>query len=495
MLGRLLSGLRRGLAARKTHGPLAAAPSDSSSVGALLAKADGFHASGDYARAEAGYRDVLAKVPAHPGALHALGFIAHRSGDAKRAVDLFMAAIERDPTVSAYHNNCGEAYRALGEYDRAVACYRAAIAIAADSPHAYLNLGLALQSQGRIAEAISALERAVALSPDDADLHLGLSAALLVYGEYARGWKEYAWRRARPAYTETVPRLSKPRWTGETLAGGTILLYPEQGYGDAIQFARYAPLVADRCARVILKCHAALDSLFESISDRVEVIRGKAPVPHYDAHASLLDLPGIFGTGLDNIPASVPYLHVPVERVEAWRRRMQPWRGALRIGMTWAGNPNHANDRNRSCTLAHFSVLAEVEGALFISLQKDGAIPERAWPTGATPLLDLGPEIEDFSDTAAIIENLDLVISVDTSVAHLAGALAKPTWTLLAFPPDWRWLTHRADSPWYPTMRLFRQPRPGAWPEVFREVATALRAQRTQFTANKYTDRVGIADI
>lgn len=480
MLGRLLSDVRRAFAARKNDKRVDARSRSPGFLDASLDKADRFVASGDYAQAEVCYRAALAIAPRHPVALHALGVIAHRSGNATLAADLFTAAIESNPTVSAYHNNCGEAYRALGDYERAITCYRAAISIAADSSHPYLNLGLALQSQGRIGEAISAFEHAAALSPGDADTHLGLAAALLACGEYGRGWREYAWRRVRPSYIETAPRLTKPRWTGETLANGTVLLYAEQGYGDAIQFVRYAPLVAERCSRVILKVHATLDSLFQSVSDGVEVLPGKSLLPRYEAHASLLDLPGIFGTELGNIPASVPYLHVPAERVEAWRHRIEPSRAALRVGIAWAGNPNQANDRNRSCTLAQFSALSAVDGVSFVSLQKDGAKLQGVWPTGRAPLLDLGSNIEDFSDTAAIIENLDLVISVCTSVAHLAGALGKPTWTLLCYAPDWRWLTQRTDSPWYPTMRLFRQPHPGAWPDVFSEVAAALTQERMQ---------------
>ena len=483
MLGRLLDDLRQKFAARKQQKRVKVASRGPLSIDALLAQADYLSVSGDHARAEAAYREALTVMANHPGALHGLGLLALMSGNARTAVDLFSAAIASDPKVAAHHNNCGEAYRKLGENENAIACYRDAIRIAPDYGDAYLNLGLALQAQGRLAEAIQALEKAVELSPDEPEAHIGLSLALLASGDYARGWKGYAWRRARRGYQDARPRLRSRQWDGRPLPNGIILLYVEQGYGDAIQFVRYAPMVAERCARVILKCHDALESLFETLSDRVEVIPGGTQLPHYDAHASLLDLPAIFGTTLDCIPVSVPYLRAPVERVRAWQRRIDASPGVLRLGLTWAGSPKQGNDRNRSCTLSDFARLAEVDGIIFYALQKECTERGPTWPLEGSPLFNLGPDIKDFSDTAAIIENLDMVVSVDTSVAHLAGALGRPVWTVLAFAPDWRYLTQCVDSPWYPTMRVFRQPRPGAWSEVLDDVAIALKRERSALAA------------
>ena len=417
-------------------------------------------------------------APRHPDALHALGVIAQRSGNSKLAADFITRAIKVAPSVAAYHNNCGEVYRALGEYDLAIDCYRKAIEINPDYSYAYQNLGIALQVQGRTIEAISACETAIAFSPNDPDAHFTLSGVLLASGDYARGWREYAWHRKSPGFASIASRLREPAWTGQPITAGTVLLYAEQGYGDAIQFIRYAPLVAERCARVLVKCHAELESLFDSVSGKVKVIKRDEPLPPFDMHAALVDMPGIFGTELNSVPASVPYLRAPCERVEAWNRKMDLGKRAFRVGLAWAGNPANSENRNRSCTLAAFAPLSEVHGVVFYGLQKGGSAQD---PPGSMRFIDIGQEIGDFSDTAAVIENLDLIISVDTSVAHLAGALAKPVWTLLSFAADWRWLMNRANSPWYPTMRLFRQSRPGAWFEMHSEVATELTARVGKF--------------
>lgn len=489
MLSRLLGELRRVLQRGPGRGRRGATDER---INALFAAAEQRFLARDRRGADAALCEALALLP--PGAprraeaLHALGVIAHGDGDARRALDLFIAAIEERPGVGEYHSNCGEAYRLVGNLEDAIRCCREAIALAPGHAVAHLNLGVALQASGRYSEAIAAVEAAIKLDPNDANAHVALGNTLLILGDYDRGLQEYAWRRGLPTYSDTAPRLDQPAWTGAARPGATLLLYSEQGYGDAIQFVRYAPLAAQRCGRVLVKCHAALDTLFSSIrSPSVEVVVSGAALPVYDMHASLLDLPALFGTTIADVPAAVPYLAAPAERIEAWRGRLDAASARLRVGIAWAGNRRHKNDSNRSCTLAHFASLARMEGVVFYAVQKERAEPD-AWPADASaPLLDVSAELGDFADTAALIENLDLVISVDTSVAHLAGALGKAVWTLLPRVPDWRWLTEGDETPWYPTMRLFRQRSAGDWVGVFGEVEAALEVALSAAAARAAT--------
>jgi len=256
------------------------------------------------------------------------------------------------------------------------------------------------------------------------------------------------------------------------------VLHPEQGFGDTIQFVRYAPLVAARGARVVVACHALLTDLLRSIKG-VQVIGTDEPPPAFDYHTPMMSLPRAFETRLDTIPASVPYLFAQPARLEAWRRRLAARGARQRIGLVWAGNPKYPRDRARSCAVERLAPLLMLRDCMFYSLQKGATAAEvvKLDPSGER-VLDYSGELESFADTAALIGALDLVISVDTAVAHLAGALGKPVWILLPFAPDWRWLQEREDSPWYPTARLFRQPRRGDWDSVLERVAAELEKPR-----------------
>jgi hypothetical protein len=273
-----------------------------------------------------------------------------------------------------------------------------------------------------------------------------------------------------------MPPSQAPLWDGSPLEGRTILVRVEQGLGDTLQFIRYLPLVQRRGGRVILVCQPALVGLLTgSRGLGIERLLAQGdPLPEYDLHVSLLSLPGLLGTTLENVPADVPYLEAEPQPVEAWRQRLGSYRG-FKIGIVWQGNPDHRMDRFRSTRLAQFAPLARVPGVHLFSLQKGPGAEQLAALTDRFPVTDLGSGLDDFRDTAAVLKNLDLVVSVDTSVAHLAGALGIPVWVALHFPAEWRWLTGREDSPWYPTMRLFRQTSPGQWEDVFRRIAEALR--------------------
>jgi hypothetical protein len=322
-----------------------------------------------------------------------------------------------------------------------------------------------------VREGIACQRKAIALEPDSPEPHNNLAHALLSSGELAEGFGEFEWRWKSAGF-EARREFPQPVWNGKDHAG-TVLLTTEQGYGDTIQFIRYAPLVADRCGRVLLQCHRELISLVEGVPGLAQVIPLSAKLPAFDAHCTLLSLPHIFATTLATIPATVPYLKADPASAAAWAAKLPDDR-RLKIGLAWAGNPLHKNDRNRSLPLAALAPLAAVPGAVFFSLQKGAPGEQAKTPPDGMEIIDYMDDVRDFADAAALIANLDLVISVDTVIVHIAGAMAKPVWTLLPFSPDWRWMLDRSDSPWYPTMRLFRQPAIGDWASVMQSVAAEL---------------------
>jgi tetratricopeptide (TPR) repeat protein len=365
----------------------------------------------------------------------------------------------------------------LDAFDLAAEAYRRALELDAACAAARCNLGWIQHVTGRHAAAIASFEAAIAVQPDFALAHFNLGLSLLVSGDFRRGWDHYAWLRRLPAARPYYPYLDRvPLWTGESFAGRVLLITVEQGFGDAIQMVRFLPAVKARGGRVILEVHPGLVELFADLSDfdELRVYAKDAPnADGIDVHVPMLDLPRALAIELQSIPAPIPYLCAPRERIARWRPRLH-CSARLRVGIAWSGNPAHANDRHRSARLADFARLADVADIAWFGLQKGRDETLRA--DGSFALDPLGSEIGDFADTAAIIAQLDLVISVDTAIVHLAGALGTPVWTLLPFAPDWRWLLERDDSPWYPTMRLFRQPATGDWASVFAQVASELPA-------------------
>lgn len=434
--------------------------------------------AGNLVEAETVFRAILARDPNDAEALHLLGVIASDARQPAVAVEFIRRAIALRPDMAAYHNNLGRALRDAGRLDEAIEACRRAIALNPRHAKAHFNLGQTMRDLDRIDEAIAMFERAIVLDPNYARSHYALGLMLLLRGELARGWREYEWRWQRDNFRSPKRNFPQPQWDGSEMPAKTILLHAEQGMGDAIQFMRYAPLVAQRVGRVIVECQAPLTRLFATVAGVSGAIATGEPLPAFDVHLPMLSLPLAMGTrSVEQIPRDVPYLRPDEQDLVAWAQRLGDLCGRYKVGLVWAGNPQHQFDHLRSIAIEKLAPLAAVKDAALVSLQKD-------CPAGAsTPpfeVIDHTSELRDFADTAALIANLDLVISVDTSVPHLAGAMGKRVWTLLAYSPDWRWMLDREDSPWYPTMRLFRQRARGDWDEVIARVATALTEQASQ---------------
>jgi Tfp pilus assembly protein PilF len=431
---------------------------------------------GHVADAENIYRQLLIELPRNSDVPNLLGSICAKSERMEEAETFFRQAVRLNGDFAEYHKNLGAACRRLGKTEEAIAEARQAIELKPDYAEAQMNLSSALTDANRHAEATAAMIRAIEIRPDYAEAHYNLAIQLLLHGDFDRGWKEYEWRtRMKSPLASRI--FFQPLWDGGDLRGKTILLWSEQGLGDVIQFARYIPRLLERGANVVLETYMPLARLIQQSMPEIRIVVAGAPLPGFDVHFPLLSLPAAFGTNLATIFASASYLSVPVETVRTWGRRFAEGNRSLRVGLAWAGRSTHINDRNRSMPLKQLAPLKDIAGATFYSLQKGPARAQIAQSAFAGQLIDWTDKLDDFADTAALIANLDLVITVDTAVAHLAGAVGKPTWVLLPTPPDWRWLLKRSDSPWYPTMQLFRQDRAGDWDGVIAGVLEALRRE------------------
>jgi tetratricopeptide (TPR) repeat protein len=399
-----------------------------------------------------------------------------RLDDALASYDTAIA-LRRD--FADAHYNRGNALRELGHPEAALAAFDRAIALRPDHADAHNNRGNTLRDLDRHADALAAFQRAIALRPNDADVFWNESLCRLALGDYDTGWKlfEARWHIRSAQVGAALPGR---HWTGDfPIEGKTILVSAEQGLGDTLQFCRYLPLLGAR-ANVVLGVPRPLARLLSGLPGVSRVVATGDTLPPFDAWISMMSLPLAFRSTLATIPAAVPYLHADPEQVAFWRARLGSLPGR-KVGLVWAGSPRpelpHARaiDRRRSITIGHYAPLADIPGISLISLQKgDAAAQARTPPTGMV-LHDWTDELDDFADTAALVEALDLVISVDTSVVHLTGALGRPIWVLNRYDQCWRWLRDRTDSPWYPTARLFRQTTPGDWTDVIRDVADALR--------------------
>ena len=430
----------------------------------------GAHREGRLDEAIGGYVRALEIDPESSQAFNNMGVALRAQGAFHAAVASYRRAIALKSSDAGSHSNLGNALRALGRHGEAEACHRKALTCDPDYLEARYNLGLVLKDQGKFEEGIACLAEAVRQKADYVDAHWDLALAWLMMGNLKEGFEEYEWRWRLP---ENPSRsFDKPAWSGGALEDRVILLHAEQGMGDSIQFARYAPLVAAKGGRVILECQAPLVALFENLEGIERIVACDDPLPAFDVQAPLLSLPRIFATELATIPASDCYLAADPARAEKFTGLLDAKR--LNVGIAWAGKPSHRNDRNRSAGIEPFIGLLGIPGAAFHSLQVGPRAADIAATGSAGLIRDHAPGLQDFADTAALVAALDLVISVDTSVCHLAGALGKPCWVVLPYTPDWRWLMQREDSPWYPSLRLFRQESFGDWPGVFARLTEAL---------------------
>lgn len=461
---------------------------------------------GDIDKAIEHYRDTIATDPGHIEAHCNLGASHEQRGEDIPALECYQHALHLAPHRPELHYNVANVLKRLGRRITAEQHYRRALALKPDFAVAYNNLGNVLEDSGQAVEALECYRRAVSLKPDYAealcnlatafrdrgDLDeamlyyqkaqavdgdypracLGIALLQLLTGDFAHGWEAY---ESRWRVGSHPPRIFRqPLWNGESLGGRRILFHAEQGLGDTIHFVRYASLVRQRGGRVILECQPGLARLLRYACGVDEVIVAGDPLPPFDTHLPLLSLPRVLQTTLDNIPADVPYVNLPAKTSADVSVLLRAGNGNRRIGIVWAGSESNPNDRNRSCPPTYFKTVAEQRGIVLYSLQKGPrGLPHSDVPD--LPVTDLSSLLVDFYDTAMVIRHLDLIITVDTAVAHLAGALGRPVWVLLPFAPDWRWLLNREDSPWYPSMRLFRQTSPGDWASVFSRITEAIK--------------------
>jgi len=422
------------------------------------------------------YQQMIRLRPDFAMAYGNLAVTLKEQGRDAEAIEGYKQAIRFMPADATLRHDLGAVLKDCGRYDEATENYKQAIRLDPDYAEAYNSLGVAMKERGRCAEAIENYEQAIRLKPDYADAHWNRSLALLLSGRISEGWKEYQQRYDDLNTTASLYYSKETLWDGSSFAGKTLFVRYQQGLGDNIQFIRYLPMVKERGGTVIYETKKPLTDLLRRLSridELVEVSSDGRPAADFDLHVSLLDLPRVFGTTIETIPSNVPYLYADPAKAQVWQNRIV--RKDLAVGIVWAGAAAHRNDRNRSCTLVDFAPLAEIDGIRLYGLQKGNGSEQADMSSAEIIAANPGEEFEDFTDTAAAIENMDLVVSVDTAVLHLAGAMGKPVWALLPYAPDWRWMLKRQDSPWYPTMKLFRQKSPGCWPDVFDEVKKELQ--------------------
>jgi tetratricopeptide (TPR) repeat protein len=444
----------------------------------LIRLAQGHEEAGRLNEAEEALCRALALAPEHAAALHLLGVVGFRQGRIDEAAAVMERSLAASPETALYHRNLCEVYRSLGRYDDALAAGHRAVGLTPRDPHCYHNLGVLHYHRLELDEAIHCAQSALALDAEFAGAHFGIAEASLLRGDFRRGWEEYEWRFRLANAPQLLPSTDRPQWDGTPLPNGRLLLIADQGYGDVIQFARYIPWAARRCPNIAVACSSEIRPVVTQQTGIATTFDHWENQPDFVAYCALSGLPRLAGTTLETIPAPIPYLRADPGKVTAWADRLSGLvpAGYRRIGIAWAGRPTHVNDRNRSTTLATLAPLAELPRLALISLQKGPAQAQIGTYWGRAPLVNLGPEIADFADTMAILEELDLIVTIDTAVGHLAGAMGRPVWLMLPFAPDWRWLLDRADSPWYPTARLFRQPAPRQWGPVITEIVGRLAA-------------------
>lgn len=402
-----------------------------------------------------------------------IGIALRKQGRLDAALEAHRRALQLAPDYAIALNNLGVLLQDRGQYEEALAAHDRAVRIDPNFGTAHSNRGVAFKELGMIEQSIAAHRRAVAAEPDHPKIHFNLAAALLMAGNYEEGFAEYEWRWKGGVPSLKDRNFAKPQWDGSALGSRTLLLHAEQGFGDSVQFIRFARGIKKQNGKVIFEVPRTLVGLMQTAAGLDEVIAAGDPLPTFDVHLPLMSLPHVFGTRLHTVPSHVPYLTADPRLVAAWQQRLHS--PALKIGVVWAGNPKHSHDHQRSIPVEQLVPALTMPGVQLFSLQKEPRPGDRETLAGmGETLIDLSPMLHDFNETAAAIMALDLVIAVDTSVGHLAGALGREVWTLLPFALDWRWLMEREDSVWYPTMRLYRQPQPGDWASVIARIQVKL---------------------
>lgn len=447
------------------------------------------HARGDNEAAEAAFLKAVALRPDYIRGWLNLGNVQRELGRYQEAQAALERAVALDPQASGAINNLGNLLREVGQPEEAMKVLAELIKRSPRHFRAWNNYGSALREAGHLREAIAAYREAIALQPDHAQAHLNLSMALLAASEYREGWDEYEWRWKAARETKGYQReFKEPLWQGERLNGERVLIHAEQGLGDALQFVRYAPMVADRGGKVIVECQGELKGLFSRIPGIEAVVARGEAIPRFQSQCPMMSLPRAFATEPNSIPAQIPYLTPDPVKLAEWRNYFGA-ESRLKVGLVWAGNPrrhdpvSHMIDRRRSFCLQEMAPIVDVPGVAFYSLQKGESQTELAQWLGRID--DLGSRFADFDDTAAAVSLLDLVITVDTSVAHVVGALGRPVWTLSRFDACWRWGPEGEQTSWYPTMTLFRQQRYGDWSAPIADISRRLR----QLAAGSGNDR------
>jgi len=470
--GVVLSALgRHGEAIQSFDAALALRAGDAA---ALMNRGNALQALGRHAEAVQDFDRVLGIEPTNAGAHYNRGNALH----AMQSNSAALASYDRALTIQSDHVgallNRGRVLAALGRHAEAIEGCEQALRHDAGNAEAHYNRGNALRALERDAEAVASYDQALALKPEHAEAHWNRAWALLSLGDYERGWPEHEWRWKSARWLAPPPRSAAPRWLGDSdPAQKPLFLQAEQGIGDTLMFLRYVPLLAARGARLLLELHRPLERLCAPFGKWAELVHEDGPVPAHDLQCPMASLPLAFRTTLATVAHAVPYLAAEPALVAAWTARFGSHPRALRVGLAWAGNPRQGSEPRRGIGLAPCLPLFEVPGVTWVSLQVGERAAELArFAPGAAA--DLSAELTDFAETAAAIANLDLVISTDTAVAHLAGAMGRPVWILLMFAADWRWLRGRDDSPWYPSARLFRQSRPGDWEGVIGRVKAEL---------------------
>ena len=431
-----------------------------------------------FEEAVASYDRAIAIKPNYAEALDSRGNALRLLNRFEEALASYDQALAINPGNACTHNNRGNALLALGRHDEALQSYHQAFAIDPDFIDTLLNRGHALMELERFEEALACYGRAQVMRPDCAEAHMSEANCRLLFGDFDRGWEKYEWRWKTEQWRKYQRNFSQPLWLGkEDITGKTILLYSEGGFGDTLLFCRYAKSVSERGARVILEVQPSLKQLLSTVEGPHIVLARGEPLPHFDFQCPLMSLARAFNTRLDTIRGECPYLRAPAERIEQWRARL-PQTDSVRVGLVWStGQAERLGGGNRSLSFKRLAPLLSVDRAYFVSLHRERDLsPEDAEAVASNDrVVDFGREQPDFLDAAAIISSLDLVISVDTALSNLAGALGVPVWIMLPFVPEGRWLLKCGDTRWYPTARFFRQPQSRDWESVLVQVARELR--------------------